>query len=120
MITHLIAAILGNGVALLTAAYFVDGFNLNLSGGWQTFAALVGVFAFLSLVIKPLLRLFLGPLIIITLGLFNLVINAGILYIVDIYSQNLTITGLPALVYGTIIITIVNVIIHQLLKTSGD
>jgi uncharacterized membrane protein YvlD (DUF360 family) len=62
----------------------------------------------------------LGPIIILTLGLFNLVINAGLLYIVDKYSQNLTITGLPALAYGTIIITIVNVITHQLLKTSGD
>lgn len=120
MITHLIAAILGNGAALLAAAYFVDGFNLNLSTGWESFAALVAVFSFISLVIKPLLKLFLGPLIIITFGLFNLVITAGILYIVDNYSENLTITGLPAIVYGTLIITIVNVIIHQLLKTSGD
>ena len=56
----------------------------------------------------------------ITLGLFNLVINGGLLYIVDKYSQNLTINGLPALIYGTLIITIVNVIIHQLLRSSGD
>ncbi len=124
MITHIIAAILGNGAALLAAAYFVDGFNLTLGPSWVPFAALVGVFTVISLVIKPLLKLFLGPIIILTLGLFNLVITAGILFVVDKYSENLTITGLhsgiPALVYGTIIITVVNLIIHALLKTSGD
>lgn len=120
MITHLIAAVLGNGAALLAAAYFVNQFDLNLGTGWQAFAGLVGVFTVISLVIKPLLRLFLGPLIILTLGLFNLVITGGILFVVDKYSENLTITGLPALVYGTLIITIVNLIIHSLLKAKGD
>jgi len=120
MITQLIAAIIGNAAALLTAAYFISGFDLNLSAGWQAFGALIGVFSVMSLVIKPLLRFFLGPLIIITLGLANLAINFGILYIVDKYSENLTITGLPALAFGTIIITIVSVIIHQIFKVSGD
>lgn len=120
MITHLLAAVIGNGAALLAAAYLVAGFDLNVSAGWQAFAALVGVFAFLSIVIKPLLRLFLGPLIIITFGLFNIIINGAIIFVVDKYSENLTITGLPALIYGTIIITIVNIIIHQFLKTNGD
>lgn len=120
MITHLIAAIIGNGAALLAAGYFVHGFDLNIGTDWQAFAALVGVLTVLSLVIKPLLRLFLGPIIILTLGLFNLVISAGILYVVDKYSENLSITGLPALVYGTIIITIVNIVIHSLLKAKED
>lgn len=120
MFTHVLAALIGNASALLAAAYLVAGFDLNIGVGWQAFGGLVAVFAFLSVVIKPLLRLFLGPLIIITFGLFNVVINGAILFVVDKYSENLTITGLPALVYGTIIITIVNVIIHQLLKTSGD
>ena len=120
MLTHLIAAALGNAAALYTASYFVDGFNLNVSSGWQAFAALVGVLTVISLVIKPLLRLLLGPIIILTLGLANFVINLGILYIVDKYAENLSITTIPALVYGTIIITIVNVIIHSVTRTSGD
>jgi len=120
MITHLFAAIIGNGLALIAAAYFVHGFDLNLSTGWQAFAGLVGVLTVISLIIKPLLRLLLGPIIIITFGLFNVVINGGLLYIVDKYSENLTITGLPALLYGTVIITIVAVFTHSILKTSGD
>lgn len=120
MISHLIAAVIGNAAALLAAAYLVSGFTLDISTGWQAFAALIGVFSVMSLVIKPLLRLLLGPLVILTFGLANFAINAGILYVVDKYSQNLTITGLPALIYGTIIITIVNVIVHSLYKVSGD
>lgn len=120
MITHLITAVIGNGVALLAAGYMVNGFDLNLSTGWEAFASLVGVLTFLSLVIKPLLRLLLGPIIILTLGLFNLVITGGILYVVDKYAQNLTITGLSALVAGTLIITIINIIIHLVIKPGKD
>ncbi|MBI3495259.1 phage holin family protein, partial [Candidatus Berkelbacteria bacterium] len=86
-------------------------FDLNISN-WQAFAALVAVFTFLNIIIKPLIRFFLGPLVILTFGLFNLVITGGLLYILDLYSQNLTITGLSALVAGTLIITVVNMIIH--------
>jgi putative membrane protein len=128
MLTHLFSAVIGNALALYIAGYVVDGFNLTLMSkdqllnpsAWIPFLSLVAVFAFLSLVIKPLLRLFLGPIIILTLGLFNLVITAGILFVVDKYAENLTISTLPALAYGTIIITIVNIVIHSLLKKSGD
>lgn len=115
MITHVLVSFIGNGAALYLAALLVDNFNLDISTGWQAFAALVLVFTFINLVIKPLLRFFLGPLIVLTLGLFNLVINAAVIFIVDKYSEHLSITGLPALVYGTLIITAVNVVIHTIL-----
>ncbi len=111
MLSQLLWSLVGNAIALAGSAYFIAGFDLNINN-WQAFGALVAVFTVLNVVIKPLIRFFLGPLIILTFGLFNLVITGGLLYILDLYSQNLTITGLPALVAGTLIITIVNVLIH--------
>ena len=111
MISNVLYSLISNAVALVVAAYVVAGFNLNLQN-LEAGLALIGVFTVLNVVLKPILRFFLGPLVIVTFGLFNLVITGVILYVVDIYSQNLTITGLPALLYGTIIITAVNVLLH--------
>jgi putative membrane protein len=118
MIKTIIFTIVGNALALLAAAYFVSGFTISNVGNIQAFGGLILVFTAVNLILKPLIRFFLGPLIILTLGLFNLVITAGLLYIIDIYSQNLTITGLSALFASTIKITIVNVIVHSLGKSK--
>ena len=56
--------------------------------------------ALLNLMIRPLLKLLFSPLIGITLGAFNIVISAAILYFLDIYSASITINGLWALVIG--------------------
>jgi putative membrane protein len=112
MLSNLIYSVIGNAVALVVAAYLVSGFNLDFNN-LQAGLALVAVFTVLNVILKPILRFFLGPLVILTFGLFNLVITGTILYVVDIYSQNLTITGLPALLYGTLIITAINVLLHM-------
>lgn len=116
MIRHVITALIANAVAFLTAAYVVDGFTvgsktLPLNDNLIAFAALIGVFTVITLVIRPIIKFVLSPIIVLTFGLANIAINAGILYIVDNYSAHITINGLPALLYGTLIITIINVII---------
>ncbi len=114
MIRRIIVALIANAGGLLAAAYVIDGFNLDLNGNDKliAFAALVGVFTFVTVIVRPIIKLVLTPIILLTFGLFNLVITGGLLYIVDKYAQNLTITGLPALIYGTIVITVINVIFH--------
>ena len=117
MIRKVITALASNALGLLGAGYFVAGFNINTSD-LVAFGALIGVFTVVTLIIRPLIKLVLSPIIILTFGLFNLVITAGLLLIVDNYSAHLTISGLPALLYGTLIITIINVIIHYLFQRS--
>ena len=46
----------------------------------------------------------------VTVGL--IVVNAFILYLLDILSQNLTIDGIPALIYASVIIGLVNFVFH--------
>ena len=110
MIHRLISTFIITGLGLLAAAYVVSGFFVNLSD-ITDFLALVAVITVINVIIRPIIKLVLTPLIILTFGLFNLVINGAILYIVDIYSQNISISGLPALIYGTLIITVITVIL---------
>lgn len=55
--------------------------GLKVDGGFQTIVIGGAIFAFLSLVLKPVLRAIAFPLTILTLGLFSFVINAVILFL---------------------------------------
>jgi putative membrane protein len=56
--------------------------------------------------------LLLGPIIIITLGLGAILVNAVILKVLDFLSPALSIQGLLALLYATIIVSVINLVFH--------
>ena len=87
-----------NAVALLITAYFENGFTVM--SDVPHLIPLTAMLALANLTIRPILKLIFSPVIGLTLGLFNIVISAGILYGIDIYSDSLTIDGLWALVVG--------------------
>ncbi|OGZ52782.1 MAG: hypothetical protein A3B25_02910 [Candidatus Ryanbacteria bacterium RIFCSPLOWO2_01_FULL_48_26] len=103
-------SILVNTIGLLAAANFIPGFTL--SGDLATTIVVALVLTLLNMTLKPILRLFLGPIIILTLGLGLIFVNALILFILDILSKNLMIEGIPALLWGAVIIGALNFIAH--------
>ena len=56
------------------------------------------------------------PVIILTLGLFTIVINALLLWLVDYIFEFVTISDIMALVWATIVIGIVNMIVSAVTK----
>lgn len=106
-----IVAIIGNVIGFLAAGYFVAGFSVTKDPKQLLFLAFV--FALLNFILKPILKMVLGPIIILTLGLGILAINAGMLFLLDRFSENLTIATIPALVYASLIIGAVNFIFHM-------
>lgn len=114
LIIKILFLFLSNLAAIWTAAYFVVGFSVSSNlGGLIEIAAILTA---LNLLIKPIIKLILSPIIIITLGLGIILVNGSILYILDFFSDNITITGLAPLLYATLIISIVNFIIHLFTK----
>ena len=75
--------------------------------------------AVLNFLLKPMLTLVLGPIIILTLGLGVLIVNALILYLlpivtdhIDFLHGSIIIQNIPALFFATLIVSILNFIIH--------
>jgi len=108
----------GNALALWLAWLYVPGFGLN-TGSWIQIALVALILALLNTILKPILTLILGPVIVITLGIGILVVNAIILYLlpiitnyIDFLHGSITIDGIPALIYATLIVTAVNFVIH--------
>lgn len=110
-----IIRILGNSLALYVAYYFIPGFVV--SGGWKEYLLAGAFLGLLNLVVKPILKLVSMPIIILTLGLFTLVINGLLLWTVDYIFNFVSIKDVTALLYAVVIITIVNLFVSVTAKT---
>ncbi len=105
MIVKLLATALG----LYLAEAVVSG--LDYQGDWPTFAILAVILALVNAVVKPIAKLLSFPIVLLTLGLFLLVVNALMLWIViaisDRMELGLTSTGFGATLIGAFIISLV-------------
>ena len=110
-----IVRILGNSLALYAAAWFVPGFYFT--GGLKEYALAGVVLGLLNMTVKPVLKLISMPVIILTLGLFTIVINALLLWAVDYIFDFITIQDIMTLVWATLVIVVVNMIISGVAKT---
>ncbi len=116
-ISRALFSLFSNLLAFLIAMKFVKGFII--SGGSTTLfgislpvlVVVVALFTLINLFIRPIVKLILGPIIILTFGLGILVVNALMLYLLDSFSKNVTIQGLEPLAYATLIISAVNLIV---------
>lgn len=109
----LIVRLLINAVALWVAASIVSGISLSESLVEVLIVALI--FGLINALIKPILKILSFPLIIITLGLFTLVINAFLLLLTDWLSVALEVDGFWSAVLGAIIISLVSWFLSQFL-----
>ena len=105
-----ILSVTANLSALMLTAYLDK--NFVITADIPHLVQLALALAALNLTVRPVLKLLFSPLIGLTLGAFNVVISAAILYSIDIYSDSLSINGLWALVIGAhlvgLIITLID------------
>lgn len=84
---HLILRWLITAAALYAATRWVPG--LSYTGGWAGLLGVAAVFGVVNALVRPLLTLLTCPLILLTLGLFTLVINALMVQLTGMLSQGL-------------------------------
>jgi putative membrane protein len=102
--------ILSTLLGLWTASHLVTGFGVQ--GGWQGYLIASIVLVVLNLILRPILKLVSFPLVMITFGLFSIVLNALILWLASQISGYITIGNIWALLWATIIISIINIFTH--------
>ena len=118
--TKFILRLLINAIALYLAVLIVPGINLGSSMVSLLWLALI--FGVVNALFRPLLKLLTCPLIILTLGLFTLVINTFLFWLTTIVGQWF---GLALLIsdpvwwnafLGGLIVSVVSVIMTLILK----
>jgi putative membrane protein len=108
---------LTNAAALWVATRIVPG--VTFSGGWVPFLAVALVLAVINATLRPLVKLLTCPLILLTLGLFALVVNGLMLWLTSSVSQSLGlgfhVTGFWAAFFGGLVISIVSTLVSMAL-----
>ncbi|MGD0977107.1 MAG: phage holin family protein [Minisyncoccia bacterium] len=77
-------------------------------GGWESYLIVAVVLVVLNLLLRPILKLISFPIILLTLGLFSIVINAIILWLTSQITGMLLINNLLTLLWATLIISVLN------------
>lgn len=103
-------------LAVLVAVYLVPGLRYQKPLDLVAASLLLGI---LNAVLRPLLLLLALPLLIFTLGLFMLVINALLLYLVGFLLQpHFSVEDFWVAFWGALVISIVSVILNTLTGTG--
>jgi putative membrane protein len=109
---------LATGLGLLMAISIVPGIQFTDSAG--QFIVLALLFGVVNAVIRPILKFLSCPLVLLTLGLFILIINALMLLITQSLAHTLGIAfevdGFGSAVIGAIVISIVSVIANTVIR----
>ena len=112
-------------LAVAAAVAFVPGINVDGGSAIVTVIVVAAVLGFVNAIIRPVLKFLSCGLIIATLGLFTLVINAATLMIAGSWSNSLfhtgfTIDGFWPAFWGAVIISIVSFLLSVLVPEPDE
>jgi putative membrane protein len=114
--------LLVNAAALWVATQIVSG--VRFTGSWLTLFGVALVFGVVNAIIKPLTKVLTFPLIILTLGLFLLVINSLMLMLTSAVSGALglgfSVRDFWAAFWGALVVSVVNAVLWWMIRDERN
>jgi len=107
-----------NTVALFVASWLLSG--LSYGSDWWALLVAGLVFTLVNFLLKPVLTVLSVPFIIVTLGLFYLLINVFMLYLTHWIVPQFTIASFWWAVLAAIIISVVNASLRMFFGRPGS
>ena len=112
-------------LALVAAARLVPGIEIRDSNGWVAVFVMAAVFGLVNAFIRPLLTVLSCPLVLLTLGLFLLVIN-GITFLLSAYLANnlfgagFVVNGFLPAIFGAVVVSVVSFLLSIFLPDKNE
>lgn len=117
---RLLARWVASAIAVAVATYLVPG--LRLEGGVMPLVVVAAVLGLVNALVRPILRWLSCGLIVLTLGLFLLVINAAMLLLTAWVARQIgvgfSVDGFAAALAGSVVISLVSFLLS--LALSGE
>lgn len=102
-----------NAAGLYAAIWIVPG--INFIGDWTGILWIALIFGLLNALVRPLLKFLTCPLIILTLGLFTIVVNTLMLMLTSSVGQSFglafMVDGFWSALLGSLVISLVSVVL---------
>ena len=118
---------LANAAALAVATWLLFGITLNTPTTSRKILALLIValiFGVLNALVKPVFKFVTAPLVLLTLGLFLIVINACIMlltsWVADKVDLGWHVDGFWTAVFGAVIVSIVSFLLGAFVPDAND
>jgi putative membrane protein len=120
---HLLLRLIVNAIALFAATQ-VGIPGLHFDGDWKTIVVVAFIFGLVNALIRPLLTLLTCPLVLLTLGLFTLVINALMLALTGWFAEQFklgfVVDGFWAAFVGGLVVSIVSWALTLLIRDERE
>jgi putative membrane protein len=114
--------LLVNAAALWVATRLVPG--VSYTGGWLPFLGVAVVFGVVNAFIRPVAKILTFPIILLTLGIFALVVNGFMLWLTSSLSSALGlgfhVRGFWAAFWGALVVSIVSTLLSLLVREPSD
>jgi putative membrane protein len=111
-----------NAAAVYVAIKVVNG--ISVEGGWSVYLWVALILGLMNAIIAPILKALTCPLILLTLGLFTLVINGLMLWLTSLIAEGLGIgfhvEGFFAALLGALVISAVSFVLSVLLGANYE
>lgn len=111
-------------IALAVAAWTVPGIDVTDQNGTITVLLMAAVFGLVNAFIRPLITLLSCPLVLLTLGLFTLVINGLCFSLASWIAQSLgigfVVNGFWPAFWGAIVVSIVSFLLSLFLPDENE
>jgi putative membrane protein len=117
--TFLASLVLGWGVNIVALLVVDWMFGSVAIGRWGSLLGGAAVLAVANAILKPILAVLTLPLIILTLGLGYFGLNVLMLALAEWLAPHFSVNGFWTYIGATIVISLVNWVLHALLDTVG-
>jgi putative membrane protein len=112
--------LLVNAAALWVATQIVPG--VTYAGGWLPFLGVALIFGVVNTFIRPVAKVLTFPIVLVTLGLFLLVINGFMLWLTSAVSDALDlgfhVGGFWPAFWGALVVSIVSGLLSLMVRTD--
>ena len=113
----LILRVLWNALGLLLIAEFMPGIEVDTFSTALIAAVILGL---LNAIVRPVLLILTLPVTILTLGLFALVINAGLFLFAASFIEGFTVEGFWYALFGSLLMSVVSTIGNGWMKGGNE
>ena len=113
-----------SALALFAAAYFVPGIRVEGANAWTVYAVMAVILGLVNALVRPILKLLSCPFIILTLGLFLLLINGVSLLIAakiaEVLKVGFYVDGFTAAFLGALVVSVVTFFLNLFVKDKAE
>jgi putative membrane protein len=113
--TSILTKILLGGISVMIADYLLKGVSIDT---WTTGFILAAVIIVINFTLKPLMIILTLPITLITLGLFLLVINAGVILLAEYFIPGFTVANFWWALGFSLVLSLINGVFGNSLNSN--